>query len=396
MCGMRACLALICVGVATVALADVDPPVPVMVEGGALTIDGSFEVVFDWSEDRCVDDQVPDLPVRAYRGPDGDVILILSHHSAYQMTGPDFDTLAMDCTPVMISAGDPDPAHFAHYEWLAAIYAEEDGTIHGLVHNEHHGHELEFDLCPSGIYAQCWYNSITQVRSEDGRTFVHAAPIPDHFVAGLPLPYEPDVGPSGMFSPSNILRRGDHYYAFVKTQLPITGFQHVCLMRSADLDDPTAWRFWDGRAFEGRFADPYRADRAALNAGTCPAIALEQIAQMYEGVSWNNHLQKYVLIGTSSDPARPANLYGFYYALSDDLITWERRKPLLEARLPWRAASPHDTVYLYPTLIDHDSDSRNFETTGEAAYLYFTRLNNGPAGLDRDLIRVRVRFRRDD
>ncbi|MEM1378306.1 MAG: hypothetical protein AAGG69_13050 [Pseudomonadota bacterium] len=58
--------------------------------------------------------------------------------------------------------------------------------------------------------------------------------------------------------------------------------------------------------------------------------------------------------------------------------------------MPWRARSPVETVYLYPTLIDHDSPSRNFETADEDMYLYFTRLNNGQGGLDRDLVRVRV------
>jgi hypothetical protein len=34
----------------------------------------------------------------------------------------------------------------------------------------------------------------------------------------------------------------------------------------------------------------------------------------------------------------------------------------------------------------------SFETTGETAYLYFTRNNAGHASLDRDLLRVPVRI----
>jgi hypothetical protein len=64
----------------------------------------------------------------------------------------------------------------------------------------------------------------------------------------------------------------------------------------------------------------------------------------------------------------------------------------MEVRLPWRA-NGQQTTYLYPTLIDHDSDSRNFETTGETAYLYYTRLNFGSGNLDRDLLRVPVAIR---
>jgi hypothetical protein len=96
------------------------------------------------------------------------------------------------------------------------------------------------------------------------------------------------------------------------------------------------------------------------------------------------------MVGTSNDPRREPNVYGFYYALSDDLVMWEYRRPLLEVRLPWRVSDSQQAVYLYPSLIDPDSATRNFETTDASMYLYFTRLNNGQSGLDRDLVRIRV------
>jgi hypothetical protein len=43
-------------------------------------------------------------------------------------------------------------------------------------------------------------------------------------------------------------------------------------------------------------------------------------------------------------------------------------------------------------LIASNSTTVNFETTYETAYLYYTRHNNGQGSLDRDLIRVPVRF----
>ena len=49
-------------------------------------------------------------------------------------------------------------------------------------------------------------------------------------------------------------------------------------------------------------------------------------------------------------------------------------------------------MYLYPSLLDPQSDSRNFETTGKTAYLYYTRHNFGQGSPDRDLIRVAVEF----
>jgi hypothetical protein len=49
-------------------------------------------------------------------------------------------------------------------------------------------------------------------------------------------------------------------------------------------------------------------------------------------------------------------------------------------------------MYLYPALLDPASTSRNFETTGKTAYLYYTRHNFGQGSLDRDLIRISVEF----
>jgi len=371
--------------------ADVAPPRPIDA-GGALVVSGEAELVFDWTTDRCYDAQVPDLPVRAFRDGDGAVNLILSHDAAHRMTGPDFDTLTLDCAPVSSSTLDANPDQFANHEWIAATYAEDSGVVHALVHNEFQGNRYP-ELCPSGEYFQCWYNAITYARSEDGgRSFNRPMAPPDHLVATITHRYHPDEGIFGAFSPSNIISHEGYYYAFFKLQLFPLGSQHVCLMRTADLSDPDAWRFWDGRGFEGVFADPYRDDLRAMRAENCAPVALPEIAQMYEGITWNEALDRFVLVGTSSDPAADRNIYGFYYALSEDLIHWSYRQPLLEVRLPWRAQGS-ETVFLYPTLIDHDAPGRNFETTGNTAWLYFTRLNFGSGDLDRDLMRIPVSFR---
>ena len=49
---------------------------------------------------------------------------------------------------------------------------------------------------------------------------------------------------------------------------------------------------------------------------------------------------------------------------------------------------------LYPSVVDHADTTINFERTGRAPYLYYTRFNDG--GLDRDLVRVQVTLTRLD
>lgn len=362
-------------------------------EGAAIRVVGDMEVVFDWSEDRCGQQNIPDLPVRAFRDAEGMVQMTLSHPSTYRMVGPDFDSLEVDCTPVAKSAYLEDPAYYAESEWIAAPYTEDGVTVFALVHNEYQGHVQVGDQCPSGEYFSCWYNSVTLAVSRDGgATYAHIAEPPGHFVAGLPEIYHPDGGIYGVFSPSNIIKRDDYYYAFVKVQNYIMEDQHTCLMRTADLADPAAWRFWNGTGFEGQFVDIYANPNADKRNARCPRLAYDEIAQMYEGISWNSVLEKYVLLGISSDPTLDPNPHGFFYALSDDLIHWERRELLLEVALPWTVKASDDVSYLYPALIDHESDSRNFETSGATAYLYFTRHNEGQGSLDRDLVRVPVTF----
>ena len=98
-------------------------------------------------------------------------------------------------------------------------------------------------------------------------------------------------------------------------------------------------------------------------------------------------------LASSADWLDEREVWGFYYSFSDDLIHWEPRKLLLEIELPWTVENPgSDVSHLYPALLDPLSESRNFETTGKTAYLYYTRNNFGHGSLDRDLIRFAVEF----
>jgi hypothetical protein len=45
----------------------------------------------------------------------------------------------------------------------------------------------------------------------------------------------------------------------------------------------------------------------------------------------------------------------------------------------------------YPSIIDHEDSTTNFERPGRTPYLYYTR-SNGGYWLDRDLVRVPLTF----
>jgi hypothetical protein len=85
---------------------------------------------------------------------------------------------------------------------------------------------------------------------------------------------------------------------------------------------------------------------------------------------------------------------GIYYSLSDDLIHWTPRELIVEveSRQTYRCGDPYPVAY--PSVLDPDSTSRNFETTGKRAYLYFTRFNyeSCKETSDRDLVRIPIEF----
>lgn len=359
-----------------------------------LKVTGVEEVVYDWTTDRCEKMNFPDLPVRAFHNAEGQVQLSLSSDKNYRMVGPDLNTLTIDCEPVMISDYDADPSQFNDYEWIASTYTEDGQTVYALVHNEYWGHTHP-GQCPQNDYFPCWDNSISLAISTDGgETYSHIMPPPAHLVARLPYPYEAGAGPEGTRNPSNIIKGKDgYYYSFFNVSEYRTQNQWVCLMRTDNLNDPRSWRFWDGKEFNGQFVDPYVNPTANPDDHLCPALDWNDIgASLNDSITYNTYLNRYVLVGLSADTIGGREVWGVYYAFSDDLIHWARRKLLVEMTLPWTAKSNSDVMYLYPTLIDPASESRNFETTGKTAYLYYTRHNFGQGSLDRDLLRVPVEF----
>jgi hypothetical protein len=352
-------------------------------------ISGPPEVVFDWTTDRCDDLDIPDLPARAFRDRNNQVQLISSHHETRRNIGPNLNNLVHDCTVVMSSHRDSDAGNFNDAEWIGATYTEDGETIYAIVHNEYHAweHAGQCGLGPE-YWSDCWYNGLTLAVSTDGgSSYDHPVAPPLHLIASYPEQYLVDQGPYGAFHPSNIVKRTDgYYYAFVHLVARDVSNQWACLMRTSDLSDPDAWRFWDGSLYEGEFVNPYTDQFADKNAHVCPAIG--EIVSMSSSLVYSEYLGRYVLSGTGYAGETP----GFYYSTSEDLVNWTPRALLLERDLPGNSSGQSSTVYLYPSILDPDSSSRNFEAVGKTVDVYYTRLNFGQGDLDRDLLRVPIEF----
>ena len=226
----------------------------------SIAIVGAEQTVFDWSRSACEPRDIPDAPARAFRDSSGRVQLIASHYVNRREIGPDLDHLAHRCQVIMASGYDPRPQAYDDREWIASPYTRDGRVIYALVHEEYQGYNHP-GACASGELLKCWYNAITFARSDDaGRTYRQprgAAKL----IATAPYRYEPDAGSYGLFTPSNVVRRGDgHYYFLARVGAHGAQPSGTCLLRTSKLADPKSWHGWDGSAFGIRFIDPYRQD----------------------------------------------------------------------------------------------------------------------------------------
>ena len=366
----------------------------------SIAISGPEELVFDWTTDHCEEEHIPDIAARALRDADGNVQLWIGHYVNYRMIGPDLNNVSTDCTLLMKADYDPDPSMFNDSEWLAAPYTENGSTIYAIVHNEYRGDTHKAarpGQCPSGERLTCLDTSVTMVVSTDGGDSYHdILEPPNHMVATLPYVFNDQGVPSGLRQPSNIIRGKDGYF-YVFTNVSdypqdISQFppQWICAMRTNDLSDPASWRFWDGEEFTGRFVNPYIETVGEDTPKCAPLEQPDLSASVNDSVTYNTVLERYVMMGYSFDPILGEEVWGIYYSLSDDLIHWTQRKLLIEIPGQNAVENPETTLhYAYPSVIDPDSPSMNFDTTDNDFYLYITRYN-GAYFLDRDLIRFPV------
>jgi hemolysin type calcium-binding protein len=359
------------------------PPAPRAID---ITVADQLEVVSDWTSDRCEALDIPDLPARAFRDVAGRVQLISAHFVNRRFVGPDLDHLAHGCEVVMRSDSNPDPSAFNDREWIAAPYTPDGKTVYALLHDEYQGNTHP-GRCPSGEYTKCWYNAVTlAVSTDEGSTYVDALP---RLVASVPYGYVPDDGPVGVFTPSNIVHndRDGFYYALVYVNLR-DSYIGNCLIRTRNLADAGSWRAWSGgSSFSMTFIDPYGPNPNPADHLCMPVSRWAPRDLQPNSLTWSTEARQWLLVGQAVE--------GAYFSLSADLINWTRPRLFFRAQVTWDYRCGDPDPIAYPSLIDPSSVSRNFETVGQRAYLYYTQFHytSCQQTLDRDLVRVPVEIR---
>jgi len=357
--------------------------------GPSVQVVGQPQPVFDWGGSACEPMNYPDLPARAFRDFEGGVQLLISHFDNFRMTGPSLDRLSIDCRPVLLSRRSAEPGRFQDREWIASLFTRDGKNVWALIHDEYQGNRHQ-GRCPSGSYYRCWYNAITLAHSSDGgRTYTRAAP-PRNLLAAAPYRYRPDRGPAGVFTPSNIVTGPDGaFYALVRVRDP-GRVRGTCLLRTRHVGRPRSWRAWSGEGFNGRFGNPYRARQRRRI--PCVPVGQGEIAEMAESLTYSEALGSYLLVGLAPPGGHSIGpkARGIYFSTSTDLIHWSQRNLITRAVTTHNFRCGGPSPLAYPSVIDPESSSRTFATSGTHPFLYYTqfRYRDCHQTAERDLMRV--------
>ena len=349
-----------------------------------LTPAGPIESIFVWTGSRCADDDIPDTPLRAVRLGPTSVVAFSTHFNNRRFLGTDMNSIVRDCTVVFAGNGSPNPEDYSDRVWISSTWSENGRTIFALGHNEYQAHRHP-GRCRFSTYMQCWWNAIVLLRSDDaGRSFSRVGERP---VASIPIRQDVDQGHSrGFFEPSNIVKRGDQYFALIRAGPEGAQKAGTCLFRTDDLTRPEAWRFFDGEGYSAN-VDPYRDDPSQAK----PCAPLEGLKGIVGSVVYAPEFEVYVAVSAfgSKNPSES----GFYYSVSTDLIHWSKGRLFLALPTLWSATCGQDR-FAYPSLVDVRSPSRNFDVVAGEPYLYFVRLqvDECQGTLRRELVRMKIRL----
>ena len=88
---------------------------------------------------------------------------------------------------------------------------------------------------------------------------------------------------------------------------------------------------------------------------------------------------------------------GIFATTSSDLIHWSPPQLVWAAPILWRYGCDGRAPVFYPSLLDPDTASRNFETVDDRGFIYFTSFNlsNCKVSWDRDLMRLEIAISTD-
>jgi len=340
-----------------------------------------FRVVYDWSKEHCREWDVPDAPLRAFRSATGDVVAFASSDENEMYEGHSLNDIRQTCHSSLPSQENADPSQYSGSRFITATWTDDGRRVFALIHNEYHADR--FHRCAFSSSMACWYTTIIAASSKDsGKSF--SVSTPPEIVAGVPYRQEVEQGRHrGFFNPSNIVRAGQYWYMLTDTTGLGSQKPGLCLFRTADIQDPTSWRGYDGAGFTARGIDAYRQDPAQYT----PCKPVDNLSTI-GSISLHRPSGRFLAVLQGPDTDRKDGQIAFSW--SDDLIHWEKPRNLLAISDMSSKNCSDDLRYGYPSVLDPDSPARNFDVIGDTPMLFLTRFHVSDCAMtsNRDLLKI--------
>ena len=328
----------------------------------AVTPVGPPVVVFASPKAACDGHDAPDAPARAFRDAAGEVVLFATHYRNRALRGPSLDKLKIDCRVVLEASGSEDPAAYDDKSWITATWTDDGRRVEALLHHEYQANHHP-GRCKAKDYMACWYNTVVAAASSDGGLSFARPEIPQVVAAA---PFRQEVGQGrhrGFFNPSNIFAEGAFRYFFAAT----TGWDGqpygACLFRTSTIADPASWRAWDGERFTLRFPDPYRSRQRPARA--CKPV--EPFPAPVGAVVRHRPSGAWIAVFQAKADGDRFPEPGFYATASRDLLRWDKPRFVFPGKTLYDDPCGAGRLIAYPSLLDPDGKSRNFDDAGEKA-----------------------------
>ncbi|WP_336489399.1 hypothetical protein [Methylobacterium nigriterrae] len=334
-------------------------------------------VVFRWSTDRCSEADLPDAPFRAFRRADGAIVGFASHFEARRFVGRTLDALKHDCRISFQGSDDSDPQKFGPRSWIVSLWTRNGKSVAALVHNEYQAHRFP-GRCIFPDYSRCWYNFLSEARSDDGgKSFERIEP--GHPLVALARPQSDEQGrPRGFFGSSNLIEFAGFVYALTMTTGDPSQPRGICLLRASNPFDPSAWQIWTDAGFAPVGLRPTCKPMRNLF-GDITALVRHRATGQFIAVN---------IMPGGPEKGKVA------FSQSSDLMNWSEPQGFYSVPSQYSDLCA-SARYSYPSLIDASAATRTFEDVGDSAYLYMVRSNISGCSqsFDRDLVRFRVHIR---
>lgn len=345
-----------------------------------LTVAGPIRTIYRWATDRCEDEFIPDSPARAFRRADGKIALMATHRENWMLIGETFHDMRTLCKSVF-STQQFKRQGGSGEQWIQAVYTQDGRQVHALVSQDFSLQSRRNGCRPSATGGQCWLNSIASAVSDNmGESFRIG-----QTVASIANSYPANhTGRLGVFTATNIARGSDDKYYLIAF-VDYGTSRGNCIFQNDDPAKPSRWQAWSGHRFD---IDMTQSTASAL----CVPIGGGRFQNEIRALLWSSAHRLWVVVTTArlKMPGDHVPVPGFYASTSSDLFNWSPMQRIMKA--PTRPREEQlDYFVSYPSLIDINSKSMNFDTIDEGPlWLFFTwhHLKNGQGTFNRDLVAV--------